>query len=73
VWLLRVDWFNGKAALLKRVVSAGIKWYFNWCKNLLVLGLSWGKLSVDGLRDQYTGELFYRLQLSQTIAITPDL
>lgn len=73
MWLFRVGWFNGKAALLKRVVSAGIRRYFNWCKNPLGFGLGWGKLSVGGLRNQYPGELFYHLQLTQTIAITQTL
>jgi porin len=70
---LRVGWANGKAALLKGVVSAGIGWYFGKSKDLLGFGLSWGRPSEDGLRDQYTGELFYRFQLTQNIAITPDV
>jgi porin len=37
------------------------------------IGLSWGKPTDGVLRDQFTSELFYRFQLTQFLAITPDV
>jgi porin len=42
-------------------------------KNLIGFGLNWGRPPQSGLDDQYTAELFYRLQLAQKLAITPDV
>ncbi len=42
-------------------------------KDLIGFGLNWGRPSTQGLRDQYTAELFYRLQLAQNLAVTPDV
>ena len=38
---------------------------------MIGLGLNWGK-PFGGLRDQYTMEAFYRFQVAQNLAITPD-
>jgi porin len=37
------------------------------------IGLSWGKAAESTLRNQFTSELFYRFQLTQFLAITPDV
>ena len=71
---------GGGGALLQKMVSAGLGIY-NWDKNeLFGLGLSWAEASEDpvggfgaNLDAQYTGEIFYRFQLSKNFAITPDL
>ena len=36
-------------------------------------GVNWGNPSDRSLRHQYTGELFYRVQLAQNLAITPSV
>jgi porin len=41
--------------------------------NLPGVGIGWGKPHDDSLRDQYTAELFYRFQLAQNLAVTPDI
>jgi porin len=41
--------------------------------DLLGFGLSWGTPFDNSLRDQYTAELFYRFQLAQNLAVTPDI
>ena len=71
---------GGGGALLETMVSAGLGIY-NWdTKELFGFGLSYGEGSEDpvggfgsSLDPQYTGEIFYRFQLSQHFAITPDL
>jgi porin len=35
--------------------------------------MPWSRTADSGLDDQYTAELFYRLQLTQNLAITPDV
>jgi uncharacterized protein YbjQ (UPF0145 family) len=40
-------------------------------RDLMGLGLSWGKPGDDNLDDQYTAEIFYRFQFSRNFAITP--
>ncbi len=37
------------------------------------VGFSWGKPSDGALREQFTSEVFYRFQLTQFLAITPDV
>ena len=58
-------------------VSIGTGYYLREKGDLLGLGLNWGRPSHKtygpGLRDQYTVELFYRLQLLEHLALTPDV
>ncbi len=71
---------GGGGALLERMVSAGLGIYDWDSKELFGVGISYGEGSEDpvggfgsNLDPQYTGEIFYRFQLSQHFAITPDL
>lgn len=70
---LRAGYSDGEAPLLNASISTGIGRYFAEHRDLLGFGVNWGKPSADGLDDQYTAELFYRLQLAQNLAITPDV
>ncbi len=42
-------------------------------RDLLGIGLAWGRPHASGLRDQYTMELFYRIQLLKGFALTPNI
>ena len=42
-------------------------------KDVAGVGVSWGKPSDGALRDQFTSEFFYRFQLTQFLAIPPDI
>jgi len=71
---------GGGGALLERMVTAGLGIYYGETNELFGVGLSYGEASEDpadgfgtNLDPQYTGEIFYRFQLSQHLAITPDL
>jgi len=68
---------GGGSALWERSLSTGFGYYMKKRSDLLGLGLNWsrpsGKTFTPGLRDQYTAEFFYRIQLSQNFAITPDV
>ena len=45
--------------------------------NQLGFGLNWGEVNEStygrGLRDQYTAELYYRIQFWEDLAIAPDV
>jgi porin len=59
--------------VLKGSISTGVGYYFQKTTDLIGLGISWGNPTDSLLDDKYTAELFYRFQLSQNIAITPDI
>ena len=68
---LRGGWSDGDAALLDGQVSAGVGKQFRE-RDLGGVGLSWGSPSDPDLRDQWTTEVFYRVQLGN-LAITPSV
>jgi porin len=72
-WLpfLRIGYADDGGALWERSVCTGLGYYFSDTKDLLGVGLNWGS-PADG-DDQYTTEVFYRLQLTPNFAITPDI
>jgi porin len=73
-WLpyIRGGWSKGMAAPMKRTISGGLA-LRRENKDVVGLGISWGEPSVSGLRDQTTGEIFYRWQVNDVLAITPSL
>jgi porin len=74
---LRAGYADEGGALYDRSVSAGLGYYRQSRKELAGLGLNWSRPAESGfgpgLPDQYTAELFYRFQVSDHIAITPDI
>lgn len=70
---LRGGYSDGGGALLEASVSGGIGYYFAESKDLLGVGLNWGRPPDGALEDQFTTEVFYRLQLAQNLAFTPDI
>ena len=78
-WLpfVRAGYADDGGSLLEKSVSAGFGYQRVQGKNLLGLGLNWGRPSASsfepGLDDQYTVELFYRWNISREITLTPDL
>jgi porin len=70
---LRAGYSDDGGALLEASVSGGFGYYFKESQDLIGFGLNWGR-PPDGNQDgQYTAELFYRVQLGQNLAITPDV
>jgi porin len=71
---------GGGGALLEKMVTVGLGIYSSDTNHLFGIGISYGEASEDpiggfgsDLDPQYTAEVFYRFQLSQHFAITPDL
>jgi len=63
--------------LLQKSLTAGFGWYQKEGGSLLGLAVGWGEINettwASDLSNQITMELFYRMQVSSKIAITPDL
>jgi porin len=64
---------------LQKSISLGVGYQPNpgAGHDLIGLGLNWGEPNEDsfgpGLDDQYTAELFYRVNLGKHLAVTPDV
>lgn len=69
---VRGGYAHDGGAPLEGTVAMGLGKLFRKA-DLLGVGVSWGRPQVQGVRDQYTTELFYRIQLLPSFAITPDL
>jgi len=69
---LRVGRSFDDVAMMEATVSVGIGHYGPEERDLAGLGLNWSRPSGTN-ESQYTGELFYRLQFSQNIQITPSI
>jgi porin len=70
---VKAGWSDGSAPLYNESLTVGMMYYLASRSDLLGLAVNWGDPADSALREQYTGELFYRLQLSQNVAITPSV
>ena len=74
---LRIGYAEDGGSLYERSVGTGLGYYMAGTRDLLGVGLNWSKPSESsfgpGLNDQYTLEVYYRYQLSQNLALTPDI
>ena len=66
-----------RKAAVQKTLSAGLGYHWGENNSLLGLGFNWGQPNEDtfgpGLDDQYTVELFSRLQVLRNLQITPDI
>ena len=56
---------------MEATVAGGVGRLFRE-NDLMGIGISWGS-PADAGRDQYTTEVFYRIQVLPSLALTPDL
>jgi len=74
---VRAGYADDGGTLLQRTVTAGIGYHFRDDISLLGLAFNWGRPNKDtfgaGLDDQYTVELFARLQVIRNLQVTPDI
>lgn len=70
-------WSNGEASVFKQDFVAGLGVKLDTPRrpsnDMFGVAAGWGNPSVDAFRDQYTAEMFYRLQLLSSFAITPSV
>jgi porin len=73
-WLpfFRAGWSEGGAPMMNAAVTAGLIRKFPTTEDLIGFGINWGDPSDNTLREQLSGELFFRFQLSQNLALTPS-
>ncbi len=69
----RAGWSDGDTPLMNETATLGLLHYRADRPDLIGFAVNWGNPADDALDDQYTAELFYRLQLSQNLAITPHV
>ncbi len=71
------SWTYDGGGAYETSVSAGFGYMNKPGGNLLGVGLNWGRPNSDtfpiDLDDQWTSEIFYRLQLSQNVQVTPSV
>lgn len=70
---LRAGYADGDAPLVSHSVSTGIGRYFPDTKDLIGLGVNWGRPADASLGDQWTTELFYRFHAAKNFAVTPSV
>ena len=68
----RFGYSDGDAALMQTTFSTGVG-VQRENRDVAGIGLSWGSPAEGSLRDQFTSEAFYRFQLTQFLAVTPDV
>ena len=73
MWFGRAGWADGDAALYEESYTLGGMRKFRRNADLLGLAVNWGQPPQDGLDAQTTGEFFYRLQLAENLALTPNI
>jgi porin len=73
-WLpfFRFGYSDGDAALMQTTFSTGLGLQRE-NRDVAGIGFSWGKPADGALRDQFTSEFFYRFQLTEFLAVTPDI
>ena len=66
---------RGGAAALKNMIAVGLGWYqaFGHATDGIGVGLSWGEPFGNQARKQSGVEAYFRAQLTNEIAITPDI
>ena len=74
---LRGGYAEDGGSLLQKTISTGVGYQWIPGRDVLGLGFNWGEPNEttwgEGLKDQYTIELFWRWQLGSQLAVTPDL
>jgi len=68
---------NDGGVFLERSISAGLGYDVVPKRDLLSIGFNWGRPNKNrfgpGLSDQYTLEVFYRMRLTTSLTVTPDI
>jgi porin len=69
----RVGWSEGDAPIYNKSVTFGVGRLIRQWSDVFGVGVNWGDPTDDSLRSQWTTEVFYRMQLSQNLQITPSV
>lgn len=69
----KMGWSDRTAPLYNKTITLGVMKRFARRSDLFGLAFNLGDPSDDNLKDQTTGEMFYRVQLAQNLAVTPSV
>ncbi len=69
----RMGWSDGNDPIAKRGATAGLIWRPELYDDLLGIAATWAEPVAAGLEDQTTIEAFYRLDVSDNLALTADV
>lgn len=77
-WLpfIRGGYTEDSGSLLEKSITVGVGYQPVPMRGVIGFGFNWGKpnqASFQGADDQYTGELFWRYQLTKEVALTPSI
>lgn len=74
-WMVfgRLGWSDGAAPISNKTATLGIGRKFRQWSDVFGVGMTWEQLPDNSLPDQWSTEIFYRLQLSQNLQLTPSL
>lgn len=68
---------SGDAAIFEKDLAVGVSFAFDTtaskARDVLGIGLAWGDPSNSSFQEQVTGEVYYRFQLLDNLAITPSV
>jgi len=74
---VRAGYADDGGTLMEKSVSAGLAYQKIAGRDVLGIGFNWGEPNEDtfgpGLKDQITLEMYYRFQLAEQFALTPDI
>lgn len=69
----RLGWSDGDAPIAKRAVTAGVMWRPGFYDDLFGFGVTVADPTASNLKTQTTVEAFYRLDISDNLALTADV
>ena len=69
----RLAWSDGIDPIAKHVATAGLIWRPGFYDDLFGVAATWAEPVTPGLGNQKTIEDFYRLELSDNLALMPDI
>jgi porin len=71
--LLTAGWSDGAAPIYNRTATVGVGCLIRKWSDVFGVGLNWGQPPDPSLSEQWTAEIFYRMQLSQNLQLTRSL
>jgi len=74
-WILfgRAGWSDGAVPIYNKTATVGIGRLIRQWSDVFGVGVNWGQPPDRSLSDQWTAEIFYRMQLSQNLQLTPSI
>ena len=74
-WMVfaRAGWSEGNTPIYNKTATLGVGRLIRQWSDVFGIGVNWGDPPDDSLRSQWTTEVFYRMQFSQNLQITPSV